>query len=176
MSSPVTVETRSTTLLVYHYLNENFLTHIITVSAVCKFNPRPPARVERMKILNSESGALNICTNWARSSVLVPPSRRRCFHPIIFKKSSIMSMTLVIWKKMRTLWPVEKNLGRIRLSSSILPDVRTSFSSTSPLGLILSSTLSNKKGCWQILRSCISSLLRPLTPAGFLTTRSKYEW
>jgi len=40
-----------------------------------------------------------------------------------------------------------------------------------PLGLILSSTLSNKKGCWQIFLNCMSSLLSPLTPAGFLDSR-----
>ena len=69
---------------------------------------------------------------------------------------------------MRTLCPVAKNLGRIRDSNSILPEVRISLSSMRPAGFILSSTLSNKNGCWQILRSCMSSLLRPFTPPVFL--------
>jgi len=35
-------------------------THMITVSAVCKFKPRPPALVDKMNTLYSESLALNI--------------------------------------------------------------------------------------------------------------------
>ena len=74
----------------------------MTVSAVCKFKPRPPALVDKMKTLISESFALKCWTWVARSSVFVPPSRRRYAQPIIFKKSSMISMTFVIWKKMRT--------------------------------------------------------------------------
>lgn len=81
---------------------------MMTVSAVCKFRPRPPARVDKMKTLYSESFALNSATWPARSSVLVPPSRRRYFQPIIFKKSSIISMTFVIWKKIKTYSTMSK--------------------------------------------------------------------
>jgi hypothetical protein len=77
-------------------------TYIMTVSAVCKFKPRPPALVDKIKTLISESFALKCWTWVARSSVFVPPSRRRYAQPIIFKKSSMISMTFVIWKKMRT--------------------------------------------------------------------------
>ena len=76
--------------------------YMMTVSAVCKLRPRPPALVDRMKTLMSEFLALNCATCPARSSVFVPPSRRRYFQFIIFRKSSMMSITFVIWKKMRT--------------------------------------------------------------------------
>ena len=149
--------------------------YIMTVSAVCRLRPRPPALVDKMKTINSEFGALN-CWTWpARSSVFVPPSNRRYLKPIIFKKSSMMSMTFVIWKKIKTLWPVAKNFGRMRDKSSTFPDVRTRVSLMWPVGFILSSTLSNKKGCWQIFRNCINSLLRPLMPPGFLKLQSASE-
>jgi len=149
--------------------------HMMTVSAVCRLRPSPPALVDKMKTMYSEFGALNIWTWPARSSVFVPPSNRRYFQPIIFKKSSIMSMTFVIWKKIKTLCPVVKNFGRIRDKSSIFPEVRTRVSLMWPVGFILSSTLSNKKGCWQIFRNCINSLLRPLMPPGFLILQSARE-
>ena len=60
---------------------------IATASAVCKLRPRPPARVERMDTLYPEPFTLYNCTCQALSSVLVLPSRRKYFQPIIFKKS-----------------------------------------------------------------------------------------
>jgi hypothetical protein len=75
---------------------------MMTVSAVCRFRPNPPALVDKMKTLYSESLALKSCTKFARSSVLVTPSSRRNFHPIMVRKSAMISMTLVIWKKIRT--------------------------------------------------------------------------
>jgi hypothetical protein len=43
---------------------------ITTVSAVCKFKPRPPARVDKMKMKYGESGALNFANKEPRSSPL----------------------------------------------------------------------------------------------------------
>jgi hypothetical protein len=62
-----------------------------------------------------------------------------------------------------TLCPVAKNLGKIQCNSSTFPDAPDEFVINESSGLILSSKLSNKR-CWQILRSCINSLLRPFTP------------
>jgi hypothetical protein len=73
-------------------------------------------------------------------------------------------------RTLHTLWPVAKNLGKILASNSSLPDDRTILSSIRPAGFILSSTLSNKNGCWQIFRNCMSSLLKPFTPPDFLTS------
>src|ERR1700722_6604923 len=94
-----------------HTRNEES-TDIMTVSAVCKFRPNPPALVDRMKTWISESLALNCCTCPARSSVFVPPSRRRYLNCIIFRKSSMMSMTFVIWKNMRTCENVRSRHGK----------------------------------------------------------------
>ncbi|KAH3684790.1 hypothetical protein WICPIJ_004254 [Wickerhamomyces pijperi] len=65
---------------------------MITVSAVCKFNPKPPALVDNKKAKYSESGALYNLSNSERSSGLVEPSNLRYFMSIIRKKSSMMSM------------------------------------------------------------------------------------
>jgi hypothetical protein len=48
-----------------------------TVSAVCKLRPKPPARVDKMKIKYGESGALNCASKSARSDDFVEPSRRK---------------------------------------------------------------------------------------------------
>jgi hypothetical protein len=69
---------------------------MITVSAVCRLRPRLPALVDKMKTMYSDSLALKSCTKLARSSVFVPPSKRRYHHPMYFKKSSMISMTFVI--------------------------------------------------------------------------------
>jgi hypothetical protein len=53
------------------------MNHARTVSAVAKFNPRPPARVLSKNINTGESGALNCTMRSSRSAALVEPSRRR---------------------------------------------------------------------------------------------------
>ena len=53
------------------------LSKMMTVSAVCRLRPRPPARVDRMKMKYSESGALNFTSSSPRSSAFVAPSSRR---------------------------------------------------------------------------------------------------
>ncbi|KAF0267757.1 hypothetical protein FOG48_03172 [Hanseniaspora uvarum] len=75
----------------------------MTVSAVCKFKPRPPALVDNKKQKYSESGALNSFNITVLSSVLVPPSNLKCLMFNQFKKSCMISMTVVIWKNINTL-------------------------------------------------------------------------
>ncbi|KAL1839291.1 hypothetical protein VTK73DRAFT_4074 [Phialemonium thermophilum] len=80
------------------------------------------------------------------------------------RKSSMMSMMAVIWKNMRTRWPVALYLGRMRSSSSNLPAVRHSESLLVLVGFIWFSTSSKTKGWLQSLRSCMIMLLRPRAP------------
>ena len=49
----------------------------MTVSALCRLRPRPPARVESIKMKWGELGALNCASRSPRSSPLVFPSSRR---------------------------------------------------------------------------------------------------
>lgn len=54
---------------------------MMTVSAVWRLRPRPPARVDRMKSLWGDSGWLNLTIMSVRSSALVEPSRCRNWPP-----------------------------------------------------------------------------------------------
>lgn len=56
--------------------NRLYLSKIMTVSAVARFNPSPPARVDKRKMKYGESGALNMYIRFSRSSAVVDPSRR----------------------------------------------------------------------------------------------------
>jgi hypothetical protein len=49
---------------------------MITVSALCRFRPSPPARVERRNAKNSLFSALKFATSCGRMSAFVLPSRR----------------------------------------------------------------------------------------------------
>eukprot|EP01110_Echinostelium_bisporum_P005163 TRINITY_DN2268_c0_g2_i1.p1 TRINITY_DN2268_c0_g2~~TRINITY_DN2268_c0_g2_i1.p1 ORF type:complete len:51 (+),score=2.89 TRINITY_DN2268_c0_g2_i1:245-397(+) len=49
---------------------------MMTVSAVCKLRPRPPACVERINKKYGESGRFHSFTNVALSSGFVCPSKR----------------------------------------------------------------------------------------------------
>ena len=53
------------------------LSKMMTVSAVWRFNPRPPARVLRMNKKYSEPGRLKSANRAPRSSAFVVPSKRR---------------------------------------------------------------------------------------------------
>ena len=50
---------------------------MMTVSALCRLRPMPPARVDSMKRKCGLSGALKEATRSARAEVPVLPSRRR---------------------------------------------------------------------------------------------------
>ena len=65
----------------------NLSSYMITLSAVCKLRPRPPALIDKMKTMYSDSLALKSYSKLAHSLVSVLSLKSRYFHP---------SMTLVI--------------------------------------------------------------------------------
>ena len=75
---PQHTTTTSTTLTWCGFQSES---KMMTVSADCRLRPRPPALVLRMKMKNSEPGALNFSSSRPRSSDLVVPSSRRYLKP-----------------------------------------------------------------------------------------------
>lgn len=76
----------------------------MTVSAVAKFIPRPPALVESKKINLSEFSSLNDSIYWSLSSRDVEPSilQKLCFLKI--QKSSKIFNMVVNYEKINTLW------------------------------------------------------------------------
>ena len=96
----------------------------MTVSALCRLRPRPPARVESMNMKWGELGALNCASRSPRSSPLVLPSSRKWQYRIIWQYSSSRFMSCTICEKTSTLCPSALSLGRMRSSSSNLPDER----------------------------------------------------
>ena len=75
-------------------------TYIMTVSAICKLRPKPPALIDRMKTRFPESLALKSCTNEARSSVLVPPQAEVLpVHHLELALYILFQVTQVEWMK-----------------------------------------------------------------------------
>mmetsp|Transcript_3497 Transcript_3497/g.6680 ORF Transcript_3497/g.6680 Transcript_3497/m.6680 type:complete len:234 (-) Transcript_3497:1849-2550(-) len=95
----------------------------ITVSAVCKFNPRPPARADSRKtsppfpLLNSSSRLL-------RSSCGVLPSSLRWLMARHCKYACRTSSIDVNCEKMSILCPKRNNFGSMRSKTSTLPETR----------------------------------------------------
>lgn len=96
----------------------------MTVSAVCRLSPSPPALVLRMKTGKSELGLLNSAILSARCSSLVDPSKIKCLIPLNDKKTFSNLMTEVICVNIRILWFVYRSLGSILSRSSNLPEQR----------------------------------------------------
>lgn len=82
---------------------------IITVSAVARLIPRPPARVERRKQKSSLPGALKCSIAWCRRSALVLPSSLWNWNPLNDKYSASISSILTIWRKERNKINIEGN-------------------------------------------------------------------
>jgi hypothetical protein len=93
----------------------------MTVSAVARFSPKPPARVDSRNIKYGESGSLNMYILFSLSSDDVPPSRRRWAYFRYSKYFSRMVITWVIWLNMSTRCPAALSFGRMRSKSSNLP-------------------------------------------------------
>ncbi len=66
---------------------------MMTVSAVCRLSPSPPALVERRKMKYSEFLSLKALSMSARSSDLVIPSRRRKRYPWIREREKTVVNT-----------------------------------------------------------------------------------
>jgi hypothetical protein len=60
------------------------------VSAVNKFTPSPPARVDRQNINSGDTGLLNKLIRTSRITLFVDPSKRVCWYPRKSKKSEIL--------------------------------------------------------------------------------------
>mmetsp|Transcript_16340 Transcript_16340/g.39379 ORF Transcript_16340/g.39379 Transcript_16340/m.39379 type:complete len:200 (-) Transcript_16340:1259-1858(-) len=98
---------------------------IITVSAVWRLTPCPPARVLRRKRKISEFGLLKSSISFALSSEAVAPTSLRKLKPLERMYSSSMSSSFVIWLYISTLCPHALSFGRIRSSTSSFPHTRT---------------------------------------------------
>mmetsp|Transcript_16688 Transcript_16688/g.44125 ORF Transcript_16688/g.44125 Transcript_16688/m.44125 type:complete len:223 (-) Transcript_16688:1372-2040(-) len=92
-----------------------------TVSAACRFRPRPPARADSRKTFTLSSelkrsmrAFLCSCATW--------PSSRTCTMSRHLRKSSSMSSKLVNWEKTSTLWPKRSSFGNILSRASSLPE------------------------------------------------------
>lgn len=77
----------------------------MTWFAVIKFRPRPPARVDNMKIVRSEPGWVKSWMYYSLSSSSVEPSSLQNLYSLIVQKSSKMSSKLVKLEKSKTCSP-----------------------------------------------------------------------
>lgn len=100
---------------------------IITVSAVAKFIPKPPALVERRKQKSVDPSALK----WSRACFLISPFilpsslwNGKC---LLCRYSASISNILTIWENISTLCPVSFSLHRSLSNSNSLPDPLKSF-------------------------------------------------
>mmetsp|Transcript_46023 Transcript_46023/g.148276 ORF Transcript_46023/g.148276 Transcript_46023/m.148276 type:complete len:230 (+) Transcript_46023:1544-2233(+) len=128
---------------------------MMTVSAVCRLMPSPPARVEQRKTESLEEGALNALMSMARCTRFVEPSRRAKSVPRALRNSSMRSSIDVQPEKRTTRWPCGSSSSSRPLSVASLPEEETRSSphleATSPIHE------PNSCGCEQHLRSDRSS-------------------
>ena len=132
------------------FQSESKSTH---VSAVCKFTPRPPARVESKNANIGDPGRLNAAMSMLRCTRFVDPSRRAYWYPRRVKKSCRMSSMLVNCEKRTTRWPRSLSRLRMRSRTASFPDASTSSSTGTPSSG--TSVPANRNGWLQHLRSCI---------------------
>mmetsp|Transcript_3872 Transcript_3872/g.16457 ORF Transcript_3872/g.16457 Transcript_3872/m.16457 type:complete len:327 (+) Transcript_3872:3146-4126(+) len=133
----------------------------ITVSALCRLIPKPPARVLHRYTKCLPSGLLNSAVSYRRRAREVEPSKRRCANPRASQNSSSMSSINVNCEKIKTLCPPARRRGSISSSAVSLPEAATSASArTPPCAAIASRAVSspNKNGWQHTLRSCMSKL------------------
>ena len=97
---------------------------MMTVSAVAKLIPRPPARVDRRKQKSCDPSALKCSNAFRLNSPLIPPSNRwkgkwrNCMY------SAIKSNMRTICEKMSTRWPVSLRRTNNLSKSTNLPEPR----------------------------------------------------
>lgn len=100
--------------------------NIMTVSAVARLIPKPPARVDSRKQKSWEHSALK----WSRAclliSPLIPPSRRWNGKCRSCKYSARMSSIRTICEKINTRCPVSRKRISSLSNSTSLPDPRIS--------------------------------------------------
>mmetsp|Transcript_11813 Transcript_11813/g.50644 ORF Transcript_11813/g.50644 Transcript_11813/m.50644 type:complete len:228 (-) Transcript_11813:1175-1858(-) len=107
-----------------------------TVSALCRFKPRPAARMESRNRNLFESRALNWVMAVSRSSRDVLPSMRHHSNPTPasvesrrhFKYTSSKSNSFVMVENKSTLWPALRSFTKSRSRTHSLPHARTSAS------------------------------------------------
>merc|ERR1711884_959702 len=101
----------------------------MTVSAVARLMPRPPARVDSRKQKSWLPSALKCSMAFLLTSPLMLPSSLWKGNLLISRYSEMTSSILTIWLKMSTRWPVSFSLHSSLSMSSILPLPRRIFSS-----------------------------------------------
>ena len=137
---------------------------MMTVSAVARLMPWPPARVLSRKQKISDSGLLKLSIRICRSIAEVLPSSLTCGRSEPSRKSSNKSKTRVIWLKISTRCPAARSSGSILSSIMNLPEEVTSerwicLSNSSPLESKSGSALSKRYGWLQALRHSIATFI-----------------
>lgn len=99
---------------------------IMTVSAVAKLIPRPPARVDNRKQKSCEFSALKWSKACLLISPLIPPSRRWNGKCLSCRYSARMSNIRTIWENIRTRWPVSLKRSKSLSNKTSFPDPRIS--------------------------------------------------
>ena len=132
----------------------------MTVSAVARLMPRPPARVESRKTKRSSGRVLKRSIRACRSCPATLPSILQLPQPRSVHHSSRMSRVVVNWLKSTTRCPRALRRGSMSFSSASLPEAsticlrRVCLSVASRPG----SAPSNSQGWLQHLRSSITML------------------